>query len=214
MILVMDNEVDPELRYLGPELVRLLPEAEYHVYPEEPVEPAVGDLDGVVLSGSTASVYDADHADWIAAQASLLDRCLTDSIPLLGICFGHQLVNHALGGTVEADRFRGGFVRLRDVNERDPILRGVGPVVPVVHGDVVVSPGEGMVRSASTDYSEYFCTRHETAPVWTVQFHPELTREVGAKIDEFDPGSHSFADTTATRVLDNFAERCGLAPPE
>jgi len=208
MILVLDNEIDPDLRYLGPELIRAFPDAEYRVFPEEPVERPVADLDGVVLAGSTASVYDPDHADWVASQSVLLDRCTEAGVPLLGICFGHQLVNHALGGAVESGTFRGGFVRLTRVDERDEVLRDVDPVVPVIHGDVVVEPGDGMVASASTAYSEFFCTRHESAPVWTVQFHPELTPEVAAEIDEFDPGEYAFAGTNARTVLDNFAAVC------
>lgn len=205
MILVLDNEVVPELRYLGPELVRRLPDAEYHVFPEEPVDPTVEDLDGVVFSGSTASVYEQDHADWIDSQIRLLEHCIDGGVPTLGICFGHQLVNHALGGTVKSDTFRGGFEKLTDVSPTDELLDGLDPIVPVLHGDVVTELGEEMVRTGSTNYSQNFCTRHESAPVWTVQFHPELTPEIAAEIDEFQPDAYSFDDTNAGVVLDNFA---------
>jgi GMP synthase (glutamine-hydrolysing) len=209
VILVLDNEVDPDLRYLGPELVRALPDAEYHVYPEDPVNPPVAELDGIVFSGSTASVYDDDHADWVRPQAELLEDCIDEDVPVLGVCFGHQLVNHALGGTVRADEFRGGFVELTDVDGSSDVLAGIDPVVPVLHGDVVAEPGDGMGRIASTAYSDYFCTRHESARVWTVQFHPELTPVIAAQIDEFRSEDHTFEATNARVVLDNFAAVCG-----
>jgi GMP synthase (glutamine-hydrolysing) len=212
VLLVVENEVDPERRYLGPELVRSLPDAEYHVYPDDPVEPSVADLDGVVLSGSTASVYDGAHADWVRPQTRLVEACLDAAVPTLGICFGHQLVNHALGGTVEADEFRSGFVRLTDRDDGDRLLAGLEPLVPVIHGDAVVEPGRGMGPTAATAYSDYFCTRHESAPVWTVGFHPELTPETAASIDEFRAPDHGFEATDAGRVLDRFAAVCGLAP--
>lgn len=210
MILIMDNEIDPEQRYLGPELAGRLPDTEYHIFPEDPRELDVEDFDGVVLSGSTASIYDDDHADWISAQESLFERCLADRIPLLGICFGHQLVNRALGGTVEPDQFRTGFVRLTDVDERDSLLQGAGSIVPVYHGDVVTAPGNNMVRTASTQYNEYFCTQHKSAPVWTVQFHPEMTPSIGNHLDGFYAETYSFTDSTAECVLENFLRRCGV----
>jgi len=205
MILVLDNEVDPDLRYLGPELVRQLPDAEYHVFPEDRLDRPVDDLGGVVFSGSTASVHDPDHQSWMTRQSRLLDRCIDAGVPVLGICFGHQLVNHSLGGSVETDTFRGGFERLIDVSASDELLVGVDPVVPVLHGDVVTEPGDGMEWTASTAYSELFCTRHRSAPVWTVQFHPELTAGIASQLEEFQPGDHSFAETNADVVLENFA---------
>jgi GMP synthase (glutamine-hydrolysing) len=203
MILVLDNEVDPDYRYLGPEVVHFLDDAEYRVYEAVDAESGLQSADGVVLTGSTASVYDEAHADWVAAQSELVRRCIDAAVPVLGICFGHQLVNQALGGTVELDRRRATFVRMERTAD-DEILAGVDPLVPVLHSDVVTEPGAGMVPTARTDYSEYFCTRHESAPLWTVQFHPEFTARVSNRPSDWDPGTGSFEACTATRVLENF----------
>jgi GMP synthase (glutamine-hydrolysing) len=210
MIIVLDNEIEPELRYLGPELVRQLPNAEYHAFPDESATPDVDAFDGVVISGSTASVYDGDHADWIDRQISLFKQCLTEKIPTLGICFGHQLVNYSLGGTVQPDQLRTGFVRLTDIEESESLLEGVSPVVPVLHGDIVTELGDGLIRTASSAYNDCFCTRHESAPVWTVQFHPELTPRLAARIDEFQSDWNGFSESTAERVLENFTRHCEL----
>lgn len=210
MILVLDNEVDPDLRYLGPEIVRRFPETTYEVFPEEPAVPDLDGIAGVILTGSTASVYEAEHAEWVRRQVDLVQRCLDAALPTLGICFGHQLVNHALGGAVEPDQFRGCFVRLTEYDRQDRLLAGLEPVVPVIHSDVVTEPGRGMEAIAKTAYSEYFCTRHETRPLWTVQFHPELTPDIAASIDEFRPHEYTFGDTNADIVLDNFASACGI----
>jgi len=203
MILVLDNEVDPDYRYLGPEIVHFLDDAEYRVYETVDDESEFQSTDGVVLTGSTASVYDEEHADWVDAQSELVRRCIDAAVPVLGICFGHQLVNQALGGTVERDRRRATFVRMDETAE-DEILAGVNPLVPVLHSDVVTEPGTGMEPIARTDYSEYFCTRHETEPLWTVQFHPEFTPRVSDQPSDWDPGAGSFEECTATRVLENF----------
>jgi len=56
--------------------------------------------------------------------------------PTLGICFGPQLVNDALGGRVEHRGVRAGLAAAEF--DDDPLFEGVPPVVPAVHGDIVV----------------------------------------------------------------------------
>lgn len=207
MILVLDDEVRPDYRYLGPEIQHFTPESEYHVYvDDQDVDPS-GDYEGVVISGSTASVYEDEHG-WIDDQMQLVEELLENDVPLLGICFGHQLINAALGGEVVEDRRRSTFVEMTDVDETDRILDGVNPIVPVLHSDLVTEPGAGMITTASTAYNEHFCTRHEDAPIWTVQFHPEFTGRVDDRPSDWDPGSHSFEACNATEVLANFAAYC------
>lgn len=206
MILVLDNEVRPEYRYLAPEIARLLPESEYRVYADDTEWPDLGAYDGIVISGSTASVYDTEHA-WIPEQKHLVEACIERRVPLLGVCFGHQLVNAALGGEAVERRRWATFVEM-EVVEDDSILDGVRPVVPVLHSDLVVEPGDGMESTARTAYNDYFCTRHADAPVWTVQFHPEFTERVKDRPSDWTDGEHTFAESNATRVLDNFATEC------
>lgn len=213
MILVLDDEVQPDYRYLGPEIEYFLPDPVYEVYVNEPVDPDLDRYDGVVISGSTASAYDESEADWIDPQERLVRRCIDESVPLLGICFGHQLVNQALGGRVEQDRRRATFVEMTRLAD-DAVLAGVNSVVPVLHSDLVVDRGDKMVTTASTEYNENFCTRHESAPVWSVQFHPEFTERVVDRPSDWSPGAYSFADCNANKVLSNFAEICASGSDE
>lgn len=207
MILVLDNEVQPGYRYLGPEIERLLPDSEYVVGAGDTEPPEPDGYDGVVLSGSTASVYESDHEPWLEPQYDLIERCIGEQIPLLGICFGHQLVNYALGGHVEADRRRSTFVEM-DHTDTDEVLAGVEPVVPVLHADLVTELGRGMEATATTAYNEFFCSTHRDAPLWTVQFHPEFTPRVSDRPSDWAPSEHTFDDSNATRVLENFADYC------
>ena len=209
MILVLENEVKPDYRFLGPEIARLVGESEYHVIVEDPEHPPVERFDGVILTGSTDSVYADDHDEWFDIELDLIDRCIEGGIPLLGDCYGHQLVNHALGGQVESDRRRATFVEMVEYDDSpEGVLEGVDPVVPVLHGDLVVEPGEGMESVARTEYNDHFCTRHRDAPVWTIQFHPEFTDRVSEEVSDWDPGSHSFDEVNATRVFENFVRHC------
>ncbi len=209
MILVLDNEVKPDYRILAPEIARQIGDAEYHVIVEEPDHPPIDRFDGVVLSGSTDSVYDDDHGEWFDVELDLVEHCIEEKIPLLGDCYGHQLVNYALGGRVESDDRRATFVEMVEYDDSlDGVLAGVDPIVPVLHGDLVVELGAGMESVARTEYDDNFCSRHRDAPVWTVQFHPELTPEIAAEVDDWDPGAYTFEDTNVSRVIDNFVRHC------
>ncbi|MFC7046044.1 type 1 glutamine amidotransferase [Halobacteriaceae archaeon GCM10025711] len=215
MILVLDSEVDPDYRYLAPEIARLLPDSEYHVIVDELEHPPVDRFDGVVISGSTDSVYNDDHGEWFDVEIDLVHRCIADGIPLLGVCYGHQLINYALGGRVEHDERRATFVEMTEYDQAENgVLAGVEPVVPVLHSDLVTELGEGMEWVGRTEYDQNFCTRHADAPVWTVQFHPEFTERISGEASDWNPGEHSFAEVNAHRVFDNFARRCGVAGSE
>lgn len=207
MILVLDDEIQPDYRYLGPEIARLLPESDYQIYVDDTAVPNIDTYDGVVISGSTASVYD-DGYPWLDDQIRLIQTCIERKVPLLGICFGHQLINTALGGTVKEDRRRATFVEITDRDTEDTILDGVEPIVPVLHSDLVTEPGANMETTATTAYNDYFCTRHVDAPVWSVQFHPEFTVRVKDQASDWSDGDHSFDECTATRVIENFATEC------
>ena len=158
----------------------------------------------MILSGSTASVYDRErHSPWLEREFDLIERCVVESVPLLGICFGHQAVNMALGGTVVNDTRRATFVEMERTRP-DKILERINNVVPVLHADLVTELGDGMVQTARTEYNAYFCSRHSEAPIWTVQFHPEFTARVHDRPNDWNPGAHEFHEVNATRVFENF----------
>lgn len=211
MILVLENEVKSDYRVLAPEIARQLGDAEYHVIVDDLDHPPIEQFDGVVLGGSTHSVYADDPGEWFDTELNIIEQCIRDEVPLLGDCYGHQLINHCLGGRVEPDERRATFVEMTEYDDsQQGVLTGVDPVVPVLHGDLVVELGDGMESVARTAYDPNFCSRHHEAPIWTVQFHPELVEHIALEVDDWNPGSHSFADITASQVFINFARHCGL----
>lgn len=201
---VVRNEVDPEHEYHCDALAAQFPAAtEIDFVAGERVP--LDDADGVVLTGSTAGVYESDSRPWIAEQEELVRELVAREIPTLGVCFGHQVANTALGGRVERI---GTTATLVEATLADnPLFEGVGPVVVSLHGDAVIEPGTDMEIIASTDHARVFGTAHRTAPLWTVQFHPEITaahRDRLVADFEWQTDRFSFEDVTAGRVFENF----------
>lgn len=146
------------------------------------------DIIGVILSGSPFSVYD-EHA-FRTMTAPIAAR-----YPLLGICYGAQMIAWQNGATVEnAPSREYGRAVLRFVNDSDPLMNGIRPgdVVWMSHGDTITTLPPEFQIIASTDDVPCAAFRHDSR-TWGVQFHPEV-----------------FHSTCGTRLLANFVnDICG-----
>lgn len=203
-IYVVRNEVDPACEYHCDAVAARFPSPEEVDFVGDEQVP-LDQADGIVLTGSTAAVYEARRHSWIPKQEALVREIVEREIPTLGVCFGHQVANSALGGTVENV---GTTAKLVEVTlDDDPLFDGVSPVVVSLHGDAVTERGEGMELIASADHARVFGTRHRTAPLWTVQFHPEITdshRDHLVSDFGWQPEQFTFDDVTPGRVFENF----------
>jgi len=124
---------------------------------------------GVIISGGPASVYDSSSPTIDAAL-------LTSGIPVLGICYGQQLMAHALGGEVrKGDRGEYGFAQL-DIIHADTILNGIEgrQQVWMSHRDVVASVPETFEVLASTETCAIAAMSSPARRLFAVQFHPEV----------------------------------------
>ena len=211
MLLVVENEVDPRYRYFGRELRRYLPDARVFDAIRDEWPPDLDGVRAVVVGGSTAGVYEADEHPWMDREREFVRDAVADGVPTLGICFGHQIVNEALGGAVEHRGLTSELVAV-DLAD-DPLFEGINDTIPAVHGDVVVERGRKMDSIASTDYDGSFATRHREAPVWTVQYHPEFTRKLLDQITTdfgWAENDMSFEDVNAHRTVENFLNLAGI----
>ena len=125
---------------------------------------------GIILSGGPNSVYGDD--------VPTADPALLDVAPVLGICYGMQLIAHLEGGAVErAGRREYGRAELR-IDREAPLFSGFdrGETTPVwmSHGDHVDTPPDGYEVLASSDNTPVAAMRHRGRPVYGVQFHPEV----------------------------------------
>lgn len=203
-IYVVHNEVDPGSNYHCEALSGCFPEAESIDYPAGERVP-LSRADGVVLSGSTAGVYEADTHCWIREQEALVRELVSREIPTLGVCFGHQIVNTALGGTVEHLGTEAALVEVQ-LTDTD-LFVGLDPVVVSLHGDQVIEVGTGLEVIAAADHAPVFGTRHRTAPMWTVQFHPEITVDLRDRLSadfDWDERGYDFESVVGDPVFENF----------
>jgi GMP synthase (glutamine-hydrolysing) len=125
---------------------------------------------GIILSGGPNSVYDDDVP---TADPALLGA----DIPVLGLCYGMQLVAHLAGGkVVRANRREYGRADLRVEGGRLFSGFGRGEETPVwmSHGDHVDTPPPGFCVTASSDNSPIAAFEHQALPLFGVQFHPEV----------------------------------------
>ena len=162
--------------------------------PGDGPEPASGwEADGFVLMGSAASVY--DRLPWLGPLSDWLRPLLTGEVeaPLLGICFGHQLIAHVAGGEVgflNEDRAkRLGVEQSRFEGSR--LLPGRHSLrVVVSHREEVSRLPDGFRRVARRPGVALDGMEHSRLPVFSFQFHPEAREEfaghVGVDAAEID----------------------------
>lgn len=147
---------------------------------EQLPRPSNGELAGVVVSGSPQMV--TDRPDWSVATGQWLAELVRADTPVLGICYGHQLLVDALGGEV-AHNPRGPeygtvTIRLDDRARTDPLLSGLGETleVQVSHDQSVIRLPEGVDVLAGNDHDRFHIIR--TRRAYGVQFHPEFDAEI------------------------------------
>jgi GMP synthase (glutamine-hydrolysing) len=184
--------------------------------------PSPQGLSGVVITGSAAMV--SDREDWSEATAEWLRVVVPGGTPVLGVCYGHQLIAHALGGKVgqnPAGRQIGTVTaNLIEPSNKDALLGHLPArfAAQSSHQETVLEIPAGAIRLATSPLDDNFALRF-SEHVWGVQFHPEFSNEVmsqyihlrrGALTDEGLNTERLLNETRASEkartVLQKFAE--------
>jgi GMP synthase (glutamine-hydrolysing) len=125
---------------------------------------------GLILSGGPSSVY--------AQEAPLPDKGIFDlSVPVLGICFGIQLLAQFLGGRVEPGQKREyGKGTLTTTDPSCPLFRGLPKELQIwnSHGDKLTALPRGFKSVAVSDNSDYAAIEDRSRHFYGLQFHPEV----------------------------------------
>ena len=148
------------------------------IIPHDATWESVAPLDpkGVILSGGPASVYEPGAP---LAPSWVYDR----SLPVLGICYGMQVMVHQLGGAVAAATKREyGHAVLHQNSLGEPLFNGLPPSIPVwmSHGDQIVQAPPGFSALAYTDNSPIAVIGNDQG-MMGIQFHPEVVHTPNGK---------------------------------
>jgi GMP synthase (glutamine-hydrolysing) len=124
---------------------------------------------GIILSGSPASIRMENPPRY---EEDILEM----GLPVLGLCYGHQLIAHMAGGDVRRGEKREYGITQATIDKPVGVLKGMEPVerVWMSHGDTVFTVPEGYEVLAHTDISPVGAYRHRNRPIYGLQWHPEV----------------------------------------
>lgn len=150
------------------------------VFRQQPLPPPET-LAGIVITGSPAMV--SDRPDWSERTAQWLQQAVKTDIPVLGVCYGHQLLAQALGGRAglnPAGRQIGTVnAQLIDIAKYDPLLGHLPNrfAAQTSHSEVVLELPADAIRLATSPLDDNFAIRF-AENAWGIQFHPEFSAPV------------------------------------
>ncbi len=155
------------------------------------------DYDGVILGGTEALfTRNADRGRF----SNFIQYVSKISVPTLGICGGHQALALAYGGNVTKMQDSVQGYRTVILEDKDTLLAGLPRRIKVMqsHKEQVKPLPPGFVRTATSPHTQIEGMKHESLPLYGVQFHPERWN------DENPAGKH---------ILENFVTRIALSRP-
>lgn len=146
------------------------------IHPFNKVPALTKDVKGVILSGSPCSVRDQG--------SPYVDVNLFQQVPVLGVCYGAQMIAHYTGGAVLPSQIREyGRARLSTIDQHNPLLKEISmdSQVWMSHGDTISSLGEDFDIIASTSTVKVAAFQKRNTQLYGIQFHPEVTHTLEGK---------------------------------
>jgi GMP synthase (glutamine-hydrolysing) len=124
---------------------------------------------GMIFSGGPSSVYEPN-------APKLHPRILEVDLPILGLCYGHQLLAQLTGSKVEPATCKEYGIAQVSIDKPVGVLEGLSEneKVWMSHGDTVFSPPPGFEALAHTENCPVAAFRHKIKPIYGLQWHPEV----------------------------------------
>lgn len=154
--------------------------------------PEVHELSAVVISGSWSMV--TDHEPWSDATGAWVRMLMDNHVPLLGICYGHQLMSWALGGEVgyHPKGAEVGQKTVRRIPTNDPLLNDFPASFSafLTHEQSVLTPPPGAEVLGCSDHDAHQIIRYSPEAL-SVQFHPEFSGQIMREIIQYRADKHA-----------------------
>lgn len=180
--------------------------------------PEPGDLEGIIITGSAAGVYDTPV--WINPLRDFIRRAYAKKTPMLGVCFGHQIMADALGGDVRKSEKGWGLGRGEyQVRQKPAWLNGIGENVAIAasHQDQVITPPADAEVFLASEFTPNAGLIYGNGAAISIQPHPEFDAEFASALVELrrdNPITNDQADTAVASLenpLDSIDIAAGLA---
>ena len=178
-VLVIDNNIDPH-SWGARNLVRYArQQAGANVYtrrgPSDDLPHSAVGFDRIIISGSRTSCL--DHFPWVGRLEEFVRQAVDQGTPVLGVCYGHQVIARAFGGRQivrRAEKSEFGWTRIEQTND-SRLFQGLPKVFYSFssHFEEVGSLAPGFRHLARSPDCEIQAVQLEQRPVFGIQFHPE-----------------------------------------
>jgi len=183
--------------------------------------PDLRDYDAVIFAGGEYRPDEFEEPIFQAERERIMEA-LDAQVPILGICLGHQLLAHWLGGEVKTGQWEIGWLPIttNEAAESDPLLAGLGETFHAFlwHGDQITKLPPGATLLASSEKCKVQVYRLDGLPVWGVQFNPQYDPVIaegviraaktlpkyGYDLDEMVATGYREYDDLAGRIFGNF----------
>jgi GMP synthase-like glutamine amidotransferase len=170
--------------------------------------PDADTIEAALITGSPLGVY--DHAPWMDDLRELIRTLSRRRRPMIGVCFGHQLIADALGGVVRKSEKGWGLGRhVYDIAGAEDFMAGAEAAFSLVasHQDQVISPPAGARTLAQSAHTAHAMLVYDHAPIVSVQGHPEFSAPFAASLYNLRRGA-VFTDDEADRAVESLASDC------
>ena len=157
----------------------------YHlpaIYSTKSMVESINNILGIILLGSAASVH--GDFDWMKDIELVLQKAIKNKIPILGICFGHQLIGKIFGGKIDflwGSKKKVGIRKVK-INSNSLLQGSWEDYLIYSHNEGVVSCPKNFSIFGSSKMVEIEAMSHNYLPIWSFQSHIESSKNFAERI--------------------------------
>ncbi|MEZ5938790.1 MAG: glutamine amidotransferase [Hyphomonadaceae bacterium] len=167
--------------------------------------PEPSGVEAILITGSPLGVYDS--APWMDPLRAHIRAAAATGTPMAGVCFGHQIMADAMGGTVRKSPKGWGVGRhTYDILSRPAFMNDAGErfSLAVSHQDQVIEPPAGAQTLASSTHTSHAMLAYQDAPFISFQGHPEFSDTFAAAL--YNARRDTLGDDVADAAVESLSE--------